>query len=70
MISSGVIFLGFIWLSGAPPAALLLAVPGVALILFLNIRGIQFCDACGRTVFSQNPWSPSKFCAKCGAPLP
>jgi len=69
LISTGVIFIGFVWLSGAPPAFLLIAVPGVALISFLNIRCIKFCDACGRTIHNQNPFSPSKFCSKCGAPI-
>jgi hypothetical protein len=69
MIGAGVIFIGFIWLTGAPTQFLFIAIPAVVLISFLNIRGMKFCDSCGRTIHSQNPFSPAEFCSKCGAKL-
>ena len=69
LLVAGALFIGFIWVSGAPVNLLYIAIPLVALITILNIRGIKFCDACGSTLHSQNPFSPSKFCSKCGAEL-
>lgn len=48
---------------------LVLVVPAVCLISWLNIRFTKFCDKCGATVYNQNWFSPMKFCSKCGAEL-
>lgn len=39
----------------------------IAALGALTIRTVKFCDACGRTAHSQNPFAPPKFCSKCGA---
>ena len=66
VIAAALIFVGFAWTSGMPHAGLLLM---VALITWINIRTVKFCDACGKTVQARNPFTPPKFCPKCGSPL-
>ncbi len=68
-IAAGLLFLGFAWKMGVPGSGLLFMIPFVGLITLINVRVIKFCDACGKTVRTQNPFSPPKFCSKCGAPL-
>ena len=68
-IAAGALFIGFAWKMGAPGGMLLFMIPFVALITLINMRVMKFCDACGKTVRTQNPFSPPKFCSKCGAPL-
>jgi hypothetical protein len=46
---------------------LVVVVPAVCLISWLNIKFTKFCDKCGSTVYYQNWFSPTKFCSKCGA---
>ena len=71
MIGVGALFLAFILLSGTAPAPfLVLMVPMIVLITFLNVKLTKFCDACGETVYhSRKSWRPAEFCPKCGAPL-
>jgi hypothetical protein len=66
---AGALFLGFVAASGAPFTILAFMAPFIALITFLNLRGTQFCDACGRTIIQQMPFSRPEFCSKCGASL-
>jgi hypothetical protein len=66
VILAGVLFTGFTWLMGAP---ILFVGPAVLAITLLNLRSVKFCDACGRTIHSPNPFSPASFCSKCGAEL-
>ena len=69
LLFSDVVFLGFLLLVGTPREFLLVAVPMLALITVLNLRAVRFCDGCGRTLHSQNPFSVPRFCSKCGAPI-
>jgi hypothetical protein len=69
LIFTGLVFLGFMLLMCFPPEVFTVAVPMIVLITLLNMRAIRFCDACGRTLHSQNPFSAPKFCSKCGAQL-
>jgi hypothetical protein len=70
LVLTGVLFVGFTWAMGAVPGqGMLVVVPLVALIIYLNLRAVQFCDSCGVTVLSQNPFSRPAFCSKCGARL-
>jgi hypothetical protein len=48
---------------------LLVVVPAVALISFLNIKMTKFCDKCGATLIYSNWFSSMRFCSKCGATL-
>lgn len=49
---------------------LIVVVPAVVLISYLNIRFTKFCDKCGATLYSHNWFVPMTFCSKCGAELP
>ena len=66
---AGVLFIGFGAAMGVHPLGMAIMVPSVVLITFLNLRATQFCDACGRTVVQQMPFSRAEFCSKCGARL-
>ena len=48
---------------------LVLVVPMVSLIAYLNIKFTKFCSKCGATIIDNNWFSPLKFCSKCGARL-
>jgi hypothetical protein len=63
------VFLGFLFLMDVPREMFVVAVPIIAVTTLLNMRVIRFCDACGRTLHSQNPFSVPRFCSKCGAPI-
>ncbi|MGD9636839.1 MAG: hypothetical protein AB7G28_16450 [Pirellulales bacterium] len=71
VIFVGVLFLTFAGLMGPArePFFLVVIIPFVALITFVNIRNTRFCDACGKTLVSQNPFTRPKFCSSCGADL-
>ena len=66
---SGLIFIGIVTATAISLALLAIMIPLVALITYLNIRGTQFCGACGRTMIQQMPFSRADFCSRCGAPL-
>lgn len=66
---AGTLFVAFVAVTGFPLPGVACMVPVVALITYMNIRGTQFCDACGRTVIQQSFFSRPKFCPKCGAPF-
>ena len=63
------ILLVFIYLMDFPSIILWVAIPGAILVPLLNIKTTQFCKSCGRTIFEYNPFSPPKYCSKCGASL-
>jgi|SRR6516162_2844277 hypothetical protein len=69
VIFTSILFLGFVWMTGAPAQVFYVFIPAVALIAFINIRNTKFCDSCGRQNYGFNLFSPAKFCSKCGAPL-
>ncbi|MGF1748626.1 MULTISPECIES: hypothetical protein [Vibrio] len=45
---------------------LIVIVPIVSLITFMNIRGAKFCDFCGKSNFSQTLKDRKAECQKCG----
>jgi len=63
------LFAGFAWALGVPEQLFYFLVPATVLITVLNLRAVQFCDACGSTVMNQNPFMKPEFCSKCGAKL-
>ena len=69
VLGAGLVMVAFISLSKIPHQVLFVAIPIIVLISFLNIKSVKFCDSCGRTVHSQNPFSPAEYCQKCGAKL-
>ena len=66
VIGTGVLFAAFVLLM-SPSESPFVAIPIIALIVFLNLRSTQFCLSCGATVISQNLVVRSRFCSKCGA---
>ena len=44
-------------------------VPVSGLIAYLNIKLTRFCDHCGKTLISQNWFSPWRYCPACGSKL-
>jgi hypothetical protein len=69
VVVTGILFAGFVWSMGIPSEGLIIFVPAIALITFLNLRAVQFCNSCGATTMSQNPLSKPAVCSKCGAGL-
>lgn len=69
VIVTGVLFIGFVWAISKRAEILYVLIPAVALISMLNLRVVQFCDACGATLRSPNPFRRPAFCSKCGAGL-
>jgi hypothetical protein len=71
VFASGGLFLAFVCAlvaAGFPSEALFMAVPGVALITFLNLRLTNFCPKCTRmTQNTSTPWRRLEFCPYCGA---
>jgi hypothetical protein len=55
--------------AGFPLQAFYSFVPLAAVMVFLNVRALQFCQACGATVRGGALSSRPKFCPKCGAGL-
>ena len=53
----------------APWPAALLFLPFIAVIIWLNIRMMRFCDACGKMMINHQWWSTMNFCPYCGAKL-
>jgi ribosomal protein L40E len=48
---------------------IVISIPVIALIIFMNIRMTKFCEKCGATLISRT-FGNAKFCEKCGAELP
>ena len=69
VVASAALFVGLVALIGAPSNYLLLVIPPVAVVAFLNVRGTRFCATCGRTVHGQLGVTPPRSCSHCGADL-
>ena len=63
-----VVFIGFVeWVTGGNvPWFFVLA---VGVIMFMNVRLMQFCPHCSANVYPQGFLSRPKFCPKCGTPI-
>jgi len=64
-----VLLLGIGAALGLPVALLAVMVPLLALITYVQLRRLQFCDGCARTVPRLRPLSEPEFCSRCGASL-
>ena len=51
------------------PAMLILILPMICLISYLNMRFTKFCGNCGKTLYSQNWFAPLIYCSACGAKI-
>lgn len=69
IIITALLLIGFAVLLGFRGNTLFVMIPVVVLVSYMNIRAVRFCDACGKTVFSQNPLQKPKYCSDCGAKL-
>jgi hypothetical protein len=69
IVGSGALFVIFVFLLSGDLRTLVLAVPAVVLICFLNLRMMKVCSACGRTVQSGVWFTKAEYCSKCGAKL-
>jgi hypothetical protein len=69
MVLVGLLFLGFGVATDMPTDMLAIVVPFLVVIIYLNLRTVKFCDACGTTNMSSNPLKAPAFCHKCGAKL-
>lgn len=59
----------FVFVMSKDPWVLLVFAPLVALITFLNVRLVKFCDRCG-AIFHHYTWfGRTSFCSHCGAPV-
>ena|SRR5215208_4959208 len=69
IILTGVLFCSFILVMGFPVLVMFIVVPVIAIISYLNIKSIKFCDNCGKTLVNQAWLIKPENCAKCGAKL-
>ena len=56
---------GSLWSLGI----LVVIVPAIYLVSYMNLMMTKFCDKCGTTLTNMNPFTQMKFCSKCGAEL-
>ena len=56
---------GSLWSLGI----LVVIVPAIYLVSYMNLRLTKFCDKCGTTLTNMNGFTAMKFCSKCGAEL-
>ena len=50
-------------------AALVVFIPLISLVIYLNIKSTKFCDRCGATCRELRQFSKARFCSRCGAEL-
>lgn len=63
LIGSSVILVTFgAYASDGHPTALIVLIPIVSLITFLNFRRISFCPRCGRTLYHRGSLGPASSC--------
>lgn len=55
-----------LWLPDVPVIPFLVV---IAVITFVNLRTVKFCDHCGATAFSSNWLAPLRTCPECGGSL-
>ena len=69
VVGTGILFATFVFVMTGPSNEMFVMIPVVALIIFLNLRMIKVCEACGRTVFTSDMFYKMEYCPKCGAKL-
>lgn len=65
IIGLGIMLLWFAWLLHFPANYYWALLIGVALIVFVNLRGFYFCIPCGRMVAHKQILSPPTHCERC-----
>ena len=69
VISIGILFGLSIIMTGIGFIGLIVFLPAIALITFMNLRMTKFCDSCGKTIINRAMFSKVNFCSNCGAKL-
>ena len=69
VIGAGALFIFFVYMMSFGGEILLIMIPAVIVITFLNLRATKFCDSCGKTIINQNFFVKPEFCSKCGSKL-
>ena len=69
VISIGVLFAFSILVTGMPLIGLIVFIPVIALITFINLRTIKFCDSCGKIIINRAWFTKLSFCPHCGEKL-
>ncbi len=52
-----------------PRVLLIVVIAVLTLLSYVQLRRLQFCGTCGRTVPRQRPFSEPEFCTRCGTSL-
>jgi len=63
----GTLFTFVVLFFSGQPDILLIVVPAVILIGYLNIRMTKFCESCGATVINQAWFTKFRYCSHCAA---
>jgi len=69
IIGLGIMLLCFAYLLHFPSDYYGLLLAGVALIVFVNLRGFYFCVSCNRMIAHKKLLSPPTHCEKCNGKL-
>src|SRR5271165_5328919 len=69
VVGAGVVFTAVVYVvSGGDLRTMALVVPAVAVISYLNLRFIHFCQVCGATLHAGG-FHKARFCSRCGSLL-
>jgi hypothetical protein len=70
IIGTALLFVAFsFYFLGSHLEMLVLVIPAVALVSFINLRKVRFCDSCGRTLYQQPIFRAASTCPCCGKPI-
>jgi hypothetical protein len=69
VVTTGALFIGFLWLMGTPLPFRLMGATAVIAAILINVRTVRFCEACGNMSRSRNSFAQPTVCSKCGAGL-
>jgi hypothetical protein len=69
VVSAGTLFILYAALATGVPWVLVTLMPAVALLCWLNVRLVRFCDGCGTLLYKHIWFIPTRSCYRCGAPL-
>ncbi|MFQ5356109.1 MAG: hypothetical protein ACE5DY_06430 [Mariprofundaceae bacterium] len=69
IVGLGCLLLGTAWLLKFPLNGYYILAPAIAAIVFTNLRGFYFCEACGRMLAHKNILTAPVKCERCGSDL-
>ena len=68
-IGAGILFVIFTYWITRAPQTLVITIPAVALITYLNLKLTKICPHCGATLQNLSWFTRMRYCKKCGAEL-